>query len=187
MFRKIVQHSKNTLKFKNYVKNSSQLDVRPTESIQLFNSEAQSISTDDIFADDQNVALFGIPGAFTPTCSTKHVPSFINYSNELKSKGFTNIVCISVNDPFVMKSWAEELGADKKITFISDPEGSFTKHIGAELDLTEKGFGVRSQRYSMIIEKGRVISVNQDQDGFQKTGAIRLLDQWYKHQVAKTL
>ncbi|KAL2635403.1 hypothetical protein R1flu_006882 [Riccia fluitans] len=105
----------------------------------------------------KKLVLFAVPGAFTPTCSQKHVPGFVEKADELKSKGVDTIACVSVNDVFVMKAWGEDLGVGDKVLLLSDGNLNFTKSIGVELDLSDKpvGLGVRSRRYALLADDGR--------------------------------
>jgi len=109
------------------------------------------------------VILFGLPGAFTPTCSAKHLPGFINSMDKLKKKGIEKIICISVNDPFVMDAWGKEHNVQEKIKMLGDSKGEFAKSIGAEMDLSARGLGIRSQRYTMLIESGVVQKVTEEE------------------------
>lgn len=105
----------------------------------------------------RKVVLFAVPGAFTPTCHSSHVPSFIRTKSEFDAKGVDEIICVSVNDPFVMKAWAEATGADEAgLTLLSDPEGTFTKAIGMEFNAPPAGLIGRSRRYAMLVEDGTV-------------------------------
>ena len=114
-------------------------------------SEVKKISTSDIFK-NQKVVLLGMPGAFTKTCSTIHLPGYVKNYNTAKKKGISKIVCVAVNDPNVMKAWGENQVVGDKIFMIGDPFLNFTKAIGAEVDKSEKGLGIRSSRYTMLIE-----------------------------------
>ena len=111
--------------------------------------------SDDIFA-DRKVVLIGVPGAFTPTCSMNHLPGFIEQAETMKGKGIDEVLVTGVNDVFVMKAWAEHTGGKGKVTFLADGNAEFAKAIGADLDLTGHGLGVRSKRYSMIVDDGVV-------------------------------
>ncbi|KAH7618129.1 hypothetical protein Ndes2526B_g07040 [Nannochloris sp. 'desiccata'] len=113
----------------------------------------------------KKVVLFAVPGAFTPTCSLKHLPGFIEKADELKSKGVDTIACISVNDAFVMDAWGKSVGADGKILMLADGSAVFAKAIGAELDLNDKGLGVRSRRYAMLVDDGAVKVLNLEEGG----------------------
>jgi peroxiredoxin (alkyl hydroperoxide reductase subunit C) len=118
-------------------------------------SGPQEISTDDLFK-GKKVALFAVPGAFTPTCSAKHLPGFVQHAADIKAKGVDTIVCMSVNDAFVMGAWAKDQGVDDSIVMLADGSAAFTKALGLELDLVARGLGMRSQRFAMIVEDGRV-------------------------------
>lgn len=113
------------------------------------------VHTADVFA-GKKVVLFAVPGAFTPTCSAKHVPSFLDRIDEFAAKGVDKIVCTAVNDPFIMKHWGESTGAAGKIQFLPDGNGTFAKAIGLEMDGSGYGLGTRSQRYAMIVNDGVV-------------------------------
>ncbi|MGI9352624.1 MAG: peroxiredoxin [Rhizobiaceae bacterium] len=118
-----------------------------------------TISTDDIVS-GKKVVLFAVPGAFTPTCHKNHLPGFVEHAEEIKSKGVDEIAVVSVNDVFVMDAWAGISGAEGKIKFLSDPNADFAKALGMELDLSERGLGIRSKRYAMIIDDGEVTTFN---------------------------
>jgi len=137
-----------------------------------------SVSSDDLFA-DQTVVLFAVPGAFTPTCSARHLPGFKDKHDELKAKGVDRIVGVSVNDPFVMGAWAEQQGlTGEDVLLVADGNGDFTKKLGLELDATGFGMGHRSQRYSMLIKDGVVTELNVEQGGeFKVSSAEHLLTQ----------
>ena len=122
------------------------------------------VSTDELFA-GKKVALFALPGAFTPTCSAKHVPGFVQNAEALKAKGVDTIACLSVNDAFVMGAWGKDQGAGDKVRMLADGNGEFTQAVGLEMDGTKFGMGKRSQRYSMIVDNGVVKSLNVEQPG----------------------
>ena len=137
----------------------------------------EAVSSDDVFA-GKKVAFFGVPGAFTPTCSAKHVPGFMQNAEALKSKGIDSIVCTSVNDVFVMGAWGKDQNTGDTIEMVADGDAAFTKAAGLELDLTGKGLGLRNQRFSMIVEDGVVKTLNIDPAGaFEDTSAETLLKQ----------
>ena len=126
----------------------------------------------------KTVAILALPGAFTPTCSAKHVPGFIQHLDQLKAKGVDEVWCVSVNDAFVMGAWGKSLGADGKVRMMADGSADFTKKIGMELDLTARGMGVRSNRYSMLVQDGVVKQINLDPPGtFEKSSAEAMLAQ----------
>lgn len=123
----------------------------------------KTITTEDIFA-GKKVVLFALPGAFTPTCSASHLPGFVVKADELKAKGVDTIACLSVNDAFVMGAWGEQQNA-QAILMLADGDAQLTKAMGLELDLTGKQFGLRSQRYAMIVENGVVKTLNVEAPG----------------------
>ena len=108
--------------------------------------------------------ILGMPGAFTKTCSSLHLPGYIKNYELANKKGVTKIICIAVNDPNVMKAWGENQNAGSKIFMAGDPFLKFTKAIGAEVDKTEKGLGIRSNRYTMLVENGKVIKVEEEKE-----------------------
>ena len=128
------------------------------------------MSTDDIFA-GKKVALFAVPGAFTPICSAKHLPGFKDHVADFKAKGVDAIACVSVNDAFVMKAWGESQSVGDAILMLGDGNGDFTKAIGLEMDGSKFGMGTRSQRYSMIVEDGVVKELNVEAPGEFKVSA----------------
>ena len=113
----------------------------------------------------KKVVLFAVPGAFTPTCSLKHLPGFIENADELKAKGVDTIACVSVNDAFVMDAWGKSVGADGKVLMLADGSAVLAKAIGADLDLTDKGLGIRSRRYAMLVEDSVVKVLNLEEGG----------------------
>ena len=126
----------------------------------------------------KKVVIFGLPGAFTPTCSAKHVPGYVQDYEKLKAKGVDTIACISVNDAFVMGAWAREQKSDAKVRMLPDGSGDFTRALGLTLDLTARGMGVRSQRYSMLVEDGVVKTLNVEAPGkFEVSDAGTMLSQ----------
>jgi glutaredoxin/glutathione-dependent peroxiredoxin len=134
------------------------------------------VKTDDFFA-GKTVALFALPGAFTPTCSAKHVPGFVNNHDALKAKGVDEIACVSVNDAFVMGAWGKDQQAGDKVHMLADGNGDFTRAVGLEMDGTRFGMGKRSQRYSMIVDDGVVKSINVEEPGaFDVSSAEFLLN-----------
>jgi glutaredoxin/glutathione-dependent peroxiredoxin len=124
----------------------------------------------------KKVALFAVPGAFTPTCSKQHLPGYVQKYDELKSKGFDTVACTAVNDIFVLTAWSRDGGADGKILMLADGSGDFAKKIGLDIDLGARGLGVRSKRYSMIVEDGVVKSLNVEEvpSSADKSGAVML-------------
>jgi peroxiredoxin len=124
----------------------------------------QEVSTDDFFK-GKKVALFAVPGAFTSTCSVKHLPSFVNNAEALKKKGIDAVVCTAVNDPAVLRAWAEQGNATGKVTMLADGNGDLARGLGLEVDLTKAGMGKRSRRYSMVVDNGVVKQLNVEEPG----------------------
>ena len=112
----------------------------------------------------KKVIIFGLPGAYTSVCSAKHLPGYINIHQQYKDKGIDHIICMSVNDPFVMNAWGKENNVGDKIIMAGDPFLNFTKAIGAEVDKSERGLGIRSNRYTMFIDDMRVIKLKEEKD-----------------------
>lgn len=126
----------------------------------------------------KTIALFALPGAFTPTCSAKHVPGYMEKFSELKAAGVDEIWCVSVNDAFVMGAWARDQKTDGKVRMLADGDAAFTKATGLTLDLTGKGLGLRSNRYSMLVKDGKVATLNIEGPGkFEVSDAGTLLAQ----------
>ena len=126
----------------------------------------------------KTIAVFGLPGAFTPTCSAKHVPGYVQKVDELKKAGVDEIWCVSVNDAFVMGAWAREQKAGGKVRMLADGSAEFAKATGLTLDLTARGMGVRSTRYSMLVKDGKVATLNVEAPGkFEVSDADTLLAQ----------
>ena len=122
------------------------------------------IATETLFG-GKRVAVFGLPGAFTPTCSAKHLPGFVAAAEDFKAKGVETIACVSVNDAFVMDAWGKDQSVSGKVMMIADGSAEFSRAIGLEIDLTERGFGIRSQRYSMLVDDGVVVALHVEEPG----------------------
>ena len=137
-------------------------DKLPDAKVFILEKAPKEVSIKEIVG-EENVILFGLPGAFTPTCSVKHLPGFVIAIDRLKKKGIKKVVCISVNDPFVMNAWGKTHNVQDKILMVGDSKGDFTKNIGAELNLTNRGLGVRSSRYTMLVEKGSVLRISEEE------------------------
>lgn len=132
------------------------------------------LSTEKLFG-GKKVVLFALPGAFTPTCSASHLPGFVANADKIKSKGVDDIVCLSVNDAWVMDAWGKQQNADE-IHMVADGSSNFTQAVGLELDRTKAGLGMRSQRYAMIVEDGVVTALNVEEGGkFEKSSAETIL------------
>lgn len=135
------------------------------------------LATADLFS-GRTVALFSVPGAFTPTCSARHLPGFVANADEIRARGVDEIVCVSVNDAFVMAAWGKSAGVDDKVTMIADGNGDFSKALGLTFDGSGYGMGLRGQRFSMLIKDGVVASLNVEPPGaFGVSSAEHLLGQ----------
>ena len=149
----------------------------PDVPLTIATAEGPKATTSGEFFRGRRVALFAVPGAFTPTCSARHLPSYVDKAQELKGKGVDEIACISVNDPFVMSAWGERDGSSD-ITMLADGNGEFAEATGLVMDGSKFGMGKRSQRYSMIIEDGVVKQLNVEAPGeYRASSAEHLLDQ----------
>ncbi len=137
----------------------------PAASLKTMSAEGmQTITTDDLFK-GKKVVLFALPGAFTPTCSAKHLPSFVQLADKIRAKGVDTIACLSVNDAFVMDAWGKNQKVGDKVTMLADGNGDFTKAVGLTMDGTGYGMGVRSQRYAMVVDNGVVKTLNVEAPG----------------------
>lgn len=135
-------------------------DRIPAASLMVMGPEGPSkLSTDELFA-GKRVAVFGLPGAYTPVCSAQHLPGYVAKAEALGAKGIDAIACISVNDPFVMKAWGDDHDVGDTVQMVADPDCSFTQALGLTVDLSDFGLGERSERYSMIVDDGSVTTVN---------------------------
>lgn len=137
----------------------------------------EPVDTETLFK-GRTVALFAVPGAYTPTCSAKHLPGFIEKADEIRARGVDEIVCISVNDVFVMGAWGASAGADGKVTMLADGNGDFSKALGLTMDASKFGMGLRSQRFSMLVKDGVVTEINIEEPGaFRVSSADFLVGQ----------
>jgi glutaredoxin/glutathione-dependent peroxiredoxin len=136
------------------------------------------MTTADIFG-GKKVALFAVPGAYTPTCHKAHMPGFVERAAELKAKGYATVACTSVNDVFVLTQWSKDTGADGHILMLADGSADFAKKLGLEIDLTARGLGVRSKRYSMAVDNGviTVLNVEDAPPQHDKSSAATLCSQ----------
>jgi glutaredoxin/glutathione-dependent peroxiredoxin len=140
-------------------------DTIPSMKLMVATADGpKETSTDEVFK-GKKVVLFAVPGAFTPTCSAKHLPGFVQNAADFKSKGVDTIACISVNDAFVMGAWGKDQGTGDKVTMLADGAAAFAKAIGLELDLNARGMGMRSQRYALVAEDGKVTHLGVEQPG----------------------
>ena len=145
-------------------------DKVPSATLRMLGPEGpKPITTEEIFAPGKKVVAFALPGAFTPTCSAKHVPGFVAEADKFKAKGVDAIACISVNDAFVMGAWGKDQKSGDKVMMLGDGAAEFTNAMGLSMDLTKNGMGVRSQRYAMIVKDGKV-----DQLFIEKPGAFEV-------------
>ena len=139
-------------------------DLLPNSKVfVLENGEPEKKNIEDYFK-NKKVILFGLPGAYTSVCSAKHLPGYINMHDKFKEKGIDHIICISVNDPFVMNAWSKENKVGNKIIMIGDPFLNFTKNIGAEVDKSGRGLGIRSNRYTMFVDDMKVVKLQEEKD-----------------------
>jgi peroxiredoxin len=132
--------------------------------MQMKDGSPKPVKTDELFA-GRKVVVFALPGAFTPTCSAKHLPGFVSHADEIKRKGIDAIACVAVNDAFVMGAWGEAQGAGDKVLMLADGNGELTRALGLEMDATKYGMGKRSQRFSMLVENGVVKQLNVEEPG----------------------
>jgi peroxiredoxin len=135
-------------------------DKLPSVTLRQVTPEGPKEVTTDSFFGGRKVALFAVPGAFTPACSQRHLPGFVGKTAELKAKGIDEIACVAVNDAAVLGAWARDQKSEGKVTMLADGSGEFARALGLELDLKRLGLGIRSQRYSMLVEDGVVKSFN---------------------------
>src|ERR1700722_6284945 len=140
-------------------------DKVPSVTLRYQTAEGvQAVPSDDYFK-GKTVALFALPGAYTRTCSSRHLPGYVGNSDALKAKGIDEIACLSVNDAFVMNAWGKEHNAGGKGTMLGDGAGEFTEAVGLPVDRREAGMGIRSQRYSMVVKDGVVAELNVEPSG----------------------
>lgn len=142
-------------------------------------SDDEGTDLKDDFWKNKKVVLFGVPGAFTPVCSNKHVPSFLENLDKLRAKGVDAVACVSVNDRFVLKGWRATLGSTEGLTLLADWNGEFSKHLGMDIDLSAAGLGPRCKRFSMIVDNGNVVQENVELSpgDFEVTSAEAILAQ----------
>ncbi|MBL4645699.1 MAG: peroxiredoxin [Hyphomicrobiales bacterium] len=154
-------------------------DTLPDATFFVLNDDGLAkLTSKELFA-GKTVVLFALPGAFTPTCSQSHLPGYLEHLETIKAKGVDDIAVLSVNDAHVMRAWAAQSGGKGKIHFLADPAAEFTTAIGMDIDRTEVGMGIRSQRYSMIVKDGKVTSFNLEEIPGQAvvSGAAAILEQ----------
>ena len=151
-------------------------DKVPAAKLQIKTKDGvQTTTTDELFG-GKKVVLFALPGAFTPTCSAKHLPGFVNNFQAIKAKGVDAIACLSVNDAFVMDAWGKDQNVEDKVMMLADGNADFTKAVGLTMDGTGYGMGTRSQRYAMVIDKGVITALNVEAPGaFEVSSAESIL------------
>lgn len=153
-------------------------DRLPEATLMTMTAEGpEKLTTQDVFA-GKTVALFAVPGAFTPTCSAKHLPGYVEKAAEIKGKGVDTIACLSVNDVFVMNAWAKDQNASDDVLMLADGNGDFAAAIGLEMDGSGFGMGKRAQRFSMLVKDGVVSELNVEEPGeFKVSSADHILGQ----------
>jgi len=152
-------------------------DKVPSATLRTMGPEGpKAVTTEELFAPGKKVVVFALPGAFTPTCSAKHVPGFVAEADKLKAKGVDTIACISVNDAFVMGAWGKDQKAGDKVLMLGDGNGEFTQAMGLTMDGSKFGLGTRSQRYAMIVDNGVIKDLFVEKPGaFEVSAAENVL------------
>ncbi len=146
-------------------------DKLPDGKLRTMTAEGpKEISTDEIFK-GKKVVLFSVPGAFTPTCSSKHLPSYVTNYDKIKAQGVDTIACMAVNDPFVMDAWGKSQNVGNKVLMLADGNGEYAKALGLELDGSKFGLGNRGKRFSMVVNNGTVETLNVDETGYSLSSA----------------
>ena len=152
-------------------------DKMPSGTLHTMTKDGPAeVSTDELFG-GKKVVLFSVPGAFTPTCSAKHLPGFVKHAADIKAKGVDTIACMAVNDAFVMGAWGDHQNVGDKVLMLADGSADYSKAIGFELDLSGIAFGMRGKRFSLLVEDGVVRQVNVDEEGFSSTSAETMMEQ----------
>lgn len=153
-------------------------DRIPSVSLRKMTADGPAVTSTDEFFGGKKVVLFAVPGAFTPTCSVRHLPGFVEKAEAFKAKGIDTVACVAVNDVFVMDAWGKSQNAADKVEMLSDGNGELAKALGLELDATKGGLGMRSKRYAMLVEDGVVKSVYVEEPGaFEVSSAEYMLNQ----------
>ena len=142
----------------------------PSEEIFVLEGGEPIKKSIEEYTKGKKVIIFGLPGAYTSVCSAKHLPGYVKNIDAFKSKGIDHVICMSVNDPFVMSAWGKEHNVGDKIVMAGDPFLTFTKSIGADVDKSARGLGIRSNRYTMLVENGKVTKLKEEED----TGACEI-------------
>ena len=144
--------------------NINENDQIPNVDIFIMENGEPVKKNTQVLLKDKKVVIFGLPGAYTSVCSAKHLPGYVNMFEKYKEKGVDQIICISVNDPFVMNAWGKENNVESKILMMGDPFLNFTKAIGADVDKRARGLGIRSNRYAMLVDDMKVIKLQEEKD-----------------------
>ena len=144
--------------------NIKENDNLPNSEVFIFENGGPVKKNIEDFFKNKKVVIFGLPGAYTSVCSVKHLPGYVNMFGKYKEKGIDHIICISVNDPFVMNAWGKENNVEDKILMMGDPFLNFTKAIGADVDKSGRGLGIRSNRYTMFVNDMRVVKIQEEKD-----------------------
>lgn len=153
-------------------------DTIPQATLKIMGQDGPENFDIQAFCADKKVVILAVPGAFTPTCSAAHLPGYVVNAEAIKEKGVDAIICTSVNDVFVMNAWGESQNANEDIIMAADGSADFAKALGLEMDLTKAGLGVRSNRYSMIVDQGKISHLNVEEAGkFEVSGAETILEQ----------
>jgi peroxiredoxin len=152
-------------------------DKVPSATLRYLSPEGpKGITTEELFAPGKKVVVFALPGAFTPTCSAKHLPGFVQQADAIHAKGVDTIACIAVNDAFVMGAWGKDQGTGDKVMMLGDGNGEFTDAMGLSLDASRNGMGKRSQRYAMVVEDGTIKALHVEKPGaFEVSAAEAVL------------
>ncbi|MEM0906288.1 MAG: peroxiredoxin [Pseudomonadota bacterium] len=152
-------------------------ETLPSATFKIMTAEGPAETTTEELTKGRKVVIFGVPGAFTPTCDRNHLPGYVEKYDEFKAKGIDEIAVVSVNDMFVMEAWANHSGGAGKVTFLADGSAEFTRAVGLELDATGFGMGLRSKRYSMLVDDGvvKVLNIEEVPSEATATGADALL------------
>ncbi len=150
-------------------------DTIPSVTLKHLTADGmQEVDTSELFG-GKTVVMFAVPGAFTPTCSARHLPGFVDHASAIKDKGVDQIVCMAVNDPFVMKAWGEQGGVGDSVMMLPDGNGEFTRALGLEMDGSGFGLGQRSKRFAIVAKNGKVEKVAVDESGLDVSSAEKIL------------
>ncbi len=149
--------------------------IPEVEVFRMGSDGPEPVSSEALFR-DRRVTLFGVPGAFTRTCSAKHLPGYVEHADAIRAKGVDEVMCLAVNDAAVLAAWSKQHGADGKVTMIGDGCLNFTRAAGLEVDMSAKGYGPRCRRFSMVLDDGVVTQMYLEESGFGETSAERMLE-----------